>query len=152
MPWHAMPATGRGVVEWNRHAACLHDTVTDRHKGQQWDLCIQLSAGCLHARWQHGDGTALKSCCSEDGKMDCVVLCKLSCTACFHVTALHVRGIAVAGRRTPGGQAKVMAEIKSYLTDAEDACKQKRLQRNDVLYNDKMRATQTASAFGLQCV
>lgn len=54
--------------------------------------------------------------------------------------------------RTPGGQAKLEADVKDYLFDAETAAKDKRQKGSSALWDEKMKATQTESAFGVRCL
>lgn len=49
-------------------------------------------------------------------------------------------------------QPKISAEMKEYLYDCEELQKEGKLQQQAELWDDKMKATQTASAFGLRCV
>lgn len=51
-----------------------------------------------------------------------------------------------------GMQPKISAELKEYLYDCEELQKEGKLQQQAELWDDKMKATQTASAFGLRCV
>ena len=54
--------------------------------------------------------------------------------------------------RTPSGQAKLAAEVKSFLADQETLAKDRRqIQKNNV-WDEKMKATQTQSAYGVQCL
>lgn len=54
--------------------------------------------------------------------------------------------------RTPGGQAKLDADVKNYLFDIETAAKDKRQKGSSALWDEKMKATQTESAFGVRCL
>ncbi|DBA66490.1 TPA: hypothetical protein ACH3X2_002461 [Trebouxia sp. C0005] len=54
--------------------------------------------------------------------------------------------------RTPGGQAKLTSDVKGFLTEAECEAKDKRQLQKNNLWDEKMKATQTQSAFGIQCL
>ncbi|KAL0024005.1 hypothetical protein WJX77_007639 [Trebouxia sp. C0004] len=54
--------------------------------------------------------------------------------------------------RTPGGQAKLTSDVKGFLTEAECEAKDKRQLLKNNLWNEKMKATQTQSALGIQCL
>ncbi|KAL3148429.1 hypothetical protein ABBQ38_013880 [Trebouxia sp. C0009 RCD-2024] len=54
--------------------------------------------------------------------------------------------------RTPGGQAKLAAEVKSFLAEIETLAKDRRQIQKNSLWDDKMKATQTQSAYGVQCL
>jgi hypothetical protein len=49
-------------------------------------------------------------------------------------------------------QPKISSEMKDYLYDMEELHKEGKLQKKAELWDDKMKATQTQSAFGLRCV
>lgn len=49
-------------------------------------------------------------------------------------------------------QPKISADMKDALYDWEELHKEGKLQKKADLWDDKMKATQTASAFGLRCV
>lgn len=55
-------------------------------------------------------------------------------------------------RRTPSGQAKLSSDVKGFLGEAEAEAKDKRQLQKNNLWNEKMKATQTQSAFGVQCL
>lgn len=54
--------------------------------------------------------------------------------------------------RTPGGQAKLSADVKSFLAETETLAKERRQIQKNSLWDEKMKATQTQSAFGVQCL
>ena len=54
--------------------------------------------------------------------------------------------------RTPGGQAKLDADVKDFLSDAEASAKDKRQKGSSAVWDEKMKATQTDSAFGVRCL
>lgn len=54
--------------------------------------------------------------------------------------------------RTPGSQPKLQPDIKDLLLDAETEAKERKKNRDSTLWDDKMRATQTESAFGVRVV
>jgi len=54
--------------------------------------------------------------------------------------------------RTPGGQAKLTSDVKGFLAEAECEAKDKRQLQKNNLWDEKMKATQTQSAFGIQCL
>ncbi len=54
--------------------------------------------------------------------------------------------------RTPGSQPKLAQEIKDLLLDAEAEAKERKKNKDATLWDEKMRATQTESAFGVRVV
>lgn len=52
----------------------------------------------------------------------------------------------------PGGQAKLPAEVKSFLADQETLAKEQRQIQKSFVWDEKMKATQTQSAYGVQCL
>ncbi|KAK9842747.1 hypothetical protein WJX74_001687 [Apatococcus lobatus] len=54
--------------------------------------------------------------------------------------------------RTPGNQAKLRAEIKDLLGEAETKAKEVKRDKASNLWDVKMKATQTESAFGVRVV
>ena len=54
--------------------------------------------------------------------------------------------------RTPGGQAKLETDVKDLLLDAEAEAKTKRQQKGSAVWDEKIKATQTQSAFGVRCL
>ena len=54
--------------------------------------------------------------------------------------------------RTPSGQAKLAAEVKSFLADQETLAKDRRQIQKNHVWDEKMKATQTQSAYGVQCL
>ena len=54
--------------------------------------------------------------------------------------------------RTPGGQAKLESSVKSFLAEAESDAKERRQMQKNGVWDEKMKATQTQSAYGVQCL
>ena len=54
--------------------------------------------------------------------------------------------------RTPSGQAKLNSDVKALLVEAESDAKEKRQLQKNGLWDEKMKATQTQSAYGVQCL
>jgi hypothetical protein len=49
-------------------------------------------------------------------------------------------------------QPKISSEMKDFLYDMEEAAKSGKLDKHSALWDDKMKATQTESAFGIRTV
>ena len=54
--------------------------------------------------------------------------------------------------RTPSGQAKLATEVKSFLADQETLAKDQRQFQKNSVWDEKMKATQTQSAYGVRCL
>ncbi len=74
---------------------------------------------------------------------------------CFHRALAGFGADALvrnAKGKTPRMQAGLSAEAREALLEAEEASKRHRAEKHSKLWDDKMKATQTASACRLGCV
>ena len=137
-----------------RRSRVTTDSGMDGDEAPAYDLAhLTISEACLASLVE-----SLKSCqlnaANTDGDTLLHIAAREGCQAA--VEAILEAGADPLTRnkrnRTAATQAKLKPEVKQLLMDAETCAKDKKKSKDASLWNEKMRATQTESAFGVRVV